>query len=200
MRLTDYLDFRAADVSRAQPLDEHSIPEEMRVLLRQSVYVHHGWDTQKVTANTIDERIRSLCQFYRVSPVDRQRSMRAAVTIDGASTLLCFALRSAIFTLRSERREEARENLFGGIVAIALANLANQDPRDDITILHKLYSAGVHSGVDSLAALRRALQYCGSGVSQIIAIYFLSRSRESVGEGFSFDVIHTPYGPSTTYL
>lgn len=199
MRLTDPLYLSMAERLRAQPLGEGSMPDGMHDQLTLYRYGDGGWDTKKVAVGTTDDQIRSLCRFYELSPADRRLSMRAAVTLDGAQNLLYFALRSATFTIRSETTKEAEEWLVLGILAIALADLANNDPRDDITILHKLYSAGAHAGVDSLGFLREALRYCGSGVRQIIDCYFLSRPPEAVGDGFDFEIIPTPCGISITY-
>jgi len=201
MRLFEFLALRDEDVSGAEALQKGAIPELMADQLKrtEAEYGGDGWNTKGVAANAVDERIRSLCRFYASASRDLQRSMRAAVTQPTASDLLCFALRSAIFALRVGTREAAQEEVFNGILAVALGNLANEDPRDDIVVLHKLYEAGKRSGVNSLAVFNDALPHCGSSVVQILNDYYFSRPMSDVGEGFSFELIVTPHGLSIEY-
>lgn len=198
MLLTDYLDLAQADAQGSQQLDEKLIPGNLRFILHHYEYEVRCCNTSAVVANNTDERVRVLCHFSRFSPSDLRKSMRASVNWSGAENLLYFALRSAVFALRAESEEEVKSQLFEGVVAGALANLATNDPRDDISVLSKLYGAGARSGVDCLSILSESLVYCGSGVKEAIQKEFLDRSPEFLSRK-RFDVVSTPCGLSITF-
>jgi hypothetical protein len=196
MGLTGYLDLRAEDVKGATPLDEPTIPEDVLARLRStSAYETPSWDTTAVRPTTADERLRSLARFYGTAPREVQRSMRAAVGQIAGLDLLLFALRSTVFALR----EGSRDLLRDAILAIALENLANDDPRDDIVLLHKIYGVGRSSGNDPLELFKEALPHTGAPVARILNDYFLQQPLDEIGRGFSFEAIETQAGMAFLY-
>lgn len=197
MSLLNYLDLWAEERKGAGPFDESLIPEDAIAQLVRiaSAYERPSWDTKAVTPSPTDDSLRSLSLFYGTASREVQRSMRAAVSQAAGCDLLLFALRSTIFALRESRRDLLRD----AVLAIALENLAAGDPRDDITLLHKIYEAGRFSKIDSLELFKEALLHAGPPIAGILEDYFFRKPLGEIGRGFSFEVIETPAGKAFLY-
>jgi len=158
----------------------------------RSLYERPYWDTTNVLPNAADDRMRGLCRDYGAASPEVQQAARCSVTAAVGLDLLVFSLRSGIFALR----ERSTTALHEGLLALALENLARDEPRENISLLHKLYWVAMEIGVEPGLVLRSMIACSGPATVSIIDDYFLDREPQRIGDGFSFRLFRTPQGMS----
>ena len=201
MKLGDYFDLTLQEFSDSPSMEEAGIPAWARAeaLRTEGGYGPEAWKPENVFETGRDRQVEALCFLYATLPGPGQRALRAAVSQAAGLDLQCYALRSASFALRAKNPEAAQMRIWNGLLAIALSNLAGCDPRDDITLLQKLYQAGKRAGVESSAVFGMARHQCGPGVRSILKDYFFSEPERNIGVNSPFDAIRTAHGLSVVY-
>ena len=100
----------------------------------------------------LDLGLRDFVHAYRAFGPDKRESLRGAISLEEAYTLLGFARRSAVFALRSPDESWAAD----GLAACAAVELERVDGRDVLVALALLHHAASRSGEEAERLLEDA--------------------------------------------
>jgi len=145
------------------------------------------YDWLRVTPVPVDAAIAAFCRGFASNSAAKRIGLRAALDVDEFYTLLAFAMRMAVLSMRERSEERVRD----GLMAVAIADYARVDRRDVSRSLSVLSHAAHDLRLDAVALFEEAAQFADEGVAASLRALGLPHDLES---GAGYHVVHTRYG------
>ena len=135
--------------------------------------------------SSLDDALREVVRRYAASEPEQRVAIRDSISMDGFYTLMTFADRSAVFTMRERKVEIARD----GLTAVAMIDQERVDFRDIPARLYLLYHAAKRIGADADRMFRQVGMLSESDVGkQIVQFVEQTSDRRSLRSGLFVEV------------
>jgi hypothetical protein len=154
-------------------------------------YAPGAQEMHRFVESPIDESVSAFVDAY--APLDPRdaAAMRLRLTMHDIYTLLAYARRSVLASMRGR----ARPTPASGLTAIAAIDPSRVDPRDVISVASLVVWAIDRAGGDHRAALRPAGRACDPDVAALLADLAERRASELLRDGL-WRCVEGPEGPA----
>ena len=136
-----------------------------------------------------DAAFRKVVRRYAKGDSQRREAVRDSIDTRGCSALLAFASRAAVFAMRENKVDAARD----GLTAIAMITQEQIDFRNILWCLSLVYHAANRVGADADKLFREIAPVAEPGTAKLI-VGFAERTPKSLRSSWGYDEIQTEKG------